>query len=301
MRILIITGDRKFVPGNPRYDLMASWADMVAVYWGRGSLMPDIPKGPYEMVTSQDPFWRGLFALRAARRLKARFNVQVHTDLRAQGFIKRVLARRVLRAADSVRVVSESLRAQVEALGVRMPIFVLPIYQDLSKSEGLNHQQHPRFKKTILWIGRFEREKDPLKAISILEDVRHAGIEAGLIMLGAGSLDATLKQRVQDRGLEDYVEFPGWQDPVSHLAQADVVVSTSHYEGFGASIVEALAAGVPVVAPDVGIAREAGAVVVERKLLASATIEALRAGGRGELRLPVLGKEAWAEAWVTSL
>jgi glycosyltransferase involved in cell wall biosynthesis len=300
----MITGDKNLLkPGTEtygRFKLQRSQVDELAVvYFGLGSLWPKIPKGKFEVVTTQDPFWRGLVAWRIARRINARLNVQVHTDLSAQTFSRRLIARIILRRADSVRVVSEKIKKQVEQIGVRVPISVLPIYIDPSRFAGLAHKQHPHFKKTILWVGRFEPEKNPLLALSILKQVRDAGVDAGLTMLGNGSLDSRLQK--ESTKLDLPAEFPGWQNPAEYLATADVVFSTSKHESFGASIVEALAAGVPVVAPDVGVAREAGAIVVSQEKLAEAIIKVLKSKVRGELKLTPPSAEEWAKRWKETL
>jgi glycosyltransferase involved in cell wall biosynthesis len=269
------------------------------MYWGRSSIWPQAPKGHFDVVTVQDPFWRGLFAWRLSRNIKANFNVQVHTDLVAQSFIRHVLAQIVLRHADSIRVVSEKIREQVKVFGVRVPVHIVPIYVDIAPFEGLVHIPHPHFKKTILWFGRFEYEKDPLYALEILKQVRAEGVDAGLIMLGSGALEKELQTAALQ--LASWVEVVPWQDPKPYLQMADVVVCTSKHESWGASIVEALAAGVPVVAPNVGIAKEAGAVIADRAQLAEKVTEVLQEGLHGELRMQVKGKEAWAHAWRESL
>jgi glycosyltransferase involved in cell wall biosynthesis len=313
MQVLIITGDKSFKPGHPRFDLQAGAVERLeAVYWGPRALMPRLPEGPFDVVSVQDPFWRGLFGWFVARRLRAKFNVQVHTDLRylVRGYrlraalraarpsptalIRYPLARFVLRRADSVRAVSQSIKEQVERMGVRAPVRVLPVFVDIEKFKAVEPRPHAQ--KTILWLGRFEAEKCPLQALEVLAQVRQS-VDARLVMLGSGGLERALKERV--KGLP--VELPGWQDPRPYLAQADVVLSTSREEGWGASIVEALAAGVPVVAPEVGVAREAGAVVVPRTELARAVVQVLQEGGRATLRLPVLSREAWARAWKETL
>jgi alpha-1,6-mannosyltransferase len=151
----------------------------------------------------------------------------------------------------------------------------------------------------ILWIGRFEKEKNPEEALRILTSVQGSGIDAGLVMLGEGSLGQKLL--MSGHNLKS-VSFKGWQDPEYYMARADVVISTSLHESWGASIVEALAAGVPVVAPDVGIAKEAGAIVVEdRKDIAKKVIEVLNSKQRGELKLKLLTAEEWARAWKETL
>ncbi len=300
----MITGDHKLLEEgslpHARLQLQRAQVDALAVvYMGRGALWPTVSKGAYDVVTVQDPFWRGVYAWRVARSNQARLNVQVHTDLSAQSFLRRCLARFVLRRADSVRVVSQKIQTQVAEMVPRAKVSVLPIYVDVSRFAGLVHVPHPRFKKTLVWIGRFESEKDPQLALSILEAVRRGGIDAGLIMLGAGSKDAAVRARAA--GMQPYVELPGWQDPAPYLAQADVVLSTSRHESYGASMLEALAAGVPVVAPDVGIAREAGATVAERSDLAGAVTQVLQNGRRGKLAISLLTKEEWTTRWRESL
>lgn len=296
MKVLMITGDKKMRPGHLRFDLQARAVERLAVvYWGRGSVWPGLPGGLFDVVTVQDPFVRGLFAWSVARRLGAKLNVQVHTDLSAQPLLKHLLAQIVLHHADSVRVVSEKIKQQVENMGVKEKISVLPVFVDAEEFRSIT--QRPHTDKVILWLGRFEDEKDPIGGITVFTEVLERMPEAKLVLLGKGSLEDTL--RAQARGLR--VDFPGWQDPKPYLATSDVVLCTSRHESFGASIVEALAAGVPVVAPEVGMAREAGAIVVSREKMAATIVEVLRNGQRGSLRLRLPNKEEWAHLWRNSL
>jgi glycosyltransferase involved in cell wall biosynthesis len=243
----------------------------------------------FDVVTAQDPFWSGLIALRVARRAGARLNVQVHSDIDAQSWVKRVLAQVVLRRADSIRVVSARIQKQVVRLGAKAHITVLPVYIDIERFKHIERQPDTTM---VLWMGRFEKEKDPFVAIDVIKRVPGAR----LVMLGTGSLEPELKRRAA--GLA--VEFPGWRDPAEYLAKAGVVLNTSPAESFGASIVEALAAGVPVVAPDVGIAQEAGAIVVPREKLADSVAEVLKTHPRGELKLQLFTKDKWVTEWLGS-
>ena len=296
MKVLMITGDKNFKPGNERYDLQRSAVERLeVVYWGRGSVWPKLPAGQFDVVTSQDPFWRGLFAWWVAKRKGAKLNVQVHTDLSVYGGIKHILPKIVLRHADSIRVVSNKIKSQVERIGVQAKISVLPVYVDISKFKNIVQQAHAG--KNVLWAGRFEAEKDPLLAVQVFKEILHAQPTAKLVMLGKGSLMALVK--AQAAGLP--VELPGWQDPAPFLATADVVLCTSVHESWGVSIVEALAAGVAVVAPDVGMAKEAGALVAARNQLAAAAVTVLERGTRGSLLIQLPDKQSWQKMWVASL
>lgn len=301
MRVLMITGDRNLLmEGSGAHERLALQRSAVgsldAVYFGRGVLFDALKvKGPYDVVTAQDPLWRGLVALYVASRLKAKLNIQVHMDLSSLSLVRHVLAQIVLRHADTVRVVSEKVRKQVEHMSVRGKVVTLPVFVDVERFKALVRQPHEG--KRILWVGRFEEEKNPLAAVEVLKEVLERVPDARLTMLGTGSLAPRLAAEAV--GLP--IELRGWQDPAPYLAEADVVLSTSRHESWGSSIVEALAAGVPVVAPDVGIAREAGALVVPREKLAEAVVDVLRSGAKGVLALDLLPAGEWAVQWRNSL
>ena len=305
MRVLMISGDQNLMrPGtsaHARFLMQKSVVDSLElIVWPRQFWAPFFIKGTFDVVTSQDPFWRGLIAWVAAKRLGAKLNIQVHADLDAQSLIKHVLSQIVLRHADSVRVVSKKIGEQVSRY-TQAPVSILPIFIDASKFVGLKKVPHERFKRTIVWIGRFEEEKDPLLALRVLREVRELGLDAGLVMLGEGSLETALKAKAKTDGLEKYIEFPGWQDPVLFLKCADVVLCTSRAESFGASIAEALLAGVAVVSPDVGIAKEAGAIVASREELAQKILFALQERTVGHPEFKLLDEKEWSQAWKQSL
>ena len=296
MKVLMITGDKNFKPGNERYELQKSAVESLAVvYWGRGSLWPALPAGHFEVVTAQDPLWRGVFGLYVANKISARANIQVHMDLEELSWWKYILAKIVLRRADSIRVVSEKIKKQVEKIKGKAKISVLPVFVDVSTFQHVVRRAHEG--KPILWVGRFEAEKDPLRAIDVFKEVLQVEPAATLHMLGKGSLG----QRMKEKAANLPVEFPGWQDPARFFDTADAVLCTSLHESWGASIVEALAAGVPVVAPDVGIAREAGAIVVPRNKLAQKLVAVLKEGTQGKLLLRISTKEEWIHQWKNTL
>jgi glycosyltransferase involved in cell wall biosynthesis len=72
---------------------------------------------------------------------------------------------------------------------------------------------------------------------------------ATLFILGTGDQEANLRALIAAHGLADSVHLCGFRrNPWSYIARADVFALTSHYEGFGNVLVEAMACGVPVVA-----------------------------------------------------
>lgn len=301
MNVLMITGDRQLlVEGSNAWQRLqlqrSAVSELTVVYWGYGALTSAFRiRGKFDVVTAQDPFWRGLVAWFVARKLGAKVNIQVHADLSATSLVKHILAQMVLRHADTVRVVSARLKEQVLHSCPRAMVQVLPVFVDIERFRTVMRGASAHHR--ILWTGRFEEEKNPLAAIEVLREVLKEIPNAQLTMLGSGTLGSRLTSAAA--GLP--VVFPGWQDPLPFLASADVVLSTSWHESWGSSILEALAAQVPVVAPDVGIAREAGAVVVERERLAAAVIATLRTPQPAALKLALLPEDAWMSAWKESL
>jgi glycosyltransferase involved in cell wall biosynthesis len=84
----------------------------------------------------------------------------------------------------------------------------------------------------------------------LLEAVKRLQYErsVSLWIVGEGPLRASLERRVQDLAIADRVHFLGFRpNPYPFMAAADVFVLSSHYEGFGNVIVEAMACGAAVV------------------------------------------------------
>jgi len=83
------------------------------------------------------------------------------------------------------------------------------------------------------------------------------GLRFRLVLVGGGSEEAALRAQAAALGIADRVRFLGWRRDVAEIyAASDVVVLSSHNEGTPVSLIEALAAGVRVVATDVGGVRD---------------------------------------------
>lgn len=267
-----------------------------------------------DVVTAQDPFEAGLAALVVARAFGARLHVQIHTDFLAPEFvrgsflnrIRRLIARVVLPRAQGIRVVSERIKESLEARSWKLKaiLSVLPIFVDTTSFANLQRLKHPRFKISLLMMSRLEPEKRVHEAIRALKHVRDLGHDAGLTILGEGSLYKTLREEARTLGLERFVDLKGFQNDVrSFLAEADIVLAPSEYEGYGLSIVTALAAGVPVLATDVGIAREAGAIIVGKEKFSEALQDWIEHGPRqGSLALSLPQSFAeYVELWCADI
>ena len=72
-----------------------------------------------------------------------------------------------------------------------------------------------------------------------------------LVILGDGILRKELEGKALDLNIRSNIIFAGWQKNIyKYLKFADLVIFSSHYEGFPISILESMACGVPVIATD---------------------------------------------------
>jgi len=102
----------------------------------------------------------------------------------------------------------------------------------------------------------------PVKAIDVFiraaQLIRKAIPAAHFVIVGDGDLEEGLKQLAADLGVSDYVHFLGRRHDIPQiLSTLDIGVLSSTSESFSNTIVEYMAAGLPVVCTDVGGAREA--------------------------------------------
>lgn len=225
------------------------------------------------VITVQDPFEAGIAGICIAWWHKAPLHVQVHTDLYAlafaSSFLNRIrlrLAEFVFRRAARIRVVSERVRRSIIEKHPAAEISVLPIFVDIARyrdaKPGELSARFAHFKKRLLIVSRLEKEKDVALAIQSFTTV--ASDDVCLIVVGDGS-----ERHVLEKMATSQVFFEREQDAAPYYAIADLVLVTSLYEGYGRTIIEALSAGKPVLSRDVGIAREAGAIIAGEDFAAS--------------------------------
>lgn len=226
-----------------------------------------------DVVSAQDPFETGLTALIISRFIGKPLHVQVHMDFLSPEYSQLSIMNRlrvrmagiVLRNATRVRVVSQKIKDSLQAkYDLDVPITVLPIFADIVKIRAAEpdsslRERFAKYSNRLLYVGRLEREKHPCLAIQAF--AKSAPPDVCLIVVGTGSEAPYLRRLAGELGVADRVFFEGERDAIPYYKIADLVLVTSRYEGYGLVIIEALAAGKPVLSTNVGVAREAGAVV----------------------------------------
>lgn len=108
----------------------------------------------------------------------------------------------------------------------------------------------------LIYVGRFDENKDPLRMVDIFNHVYRKERDAHLYFLGKGELEAEVREKVKKYGLQECVHILGYiENPFPIIRQADVCCMTSKSEGFPMSLLESVALHVPFVSTEVGGAR----------------------------------------------
>jgi glycosyltransferase involved in cell wall biosynthesis len=171
--------------------------------------------------------------------------------------LKRLLSRIIMRNAN--RVVAQTndmkdglLKIQDRDIEVIPNGIDLSKFQPMSKSEARTRLRLQPNMKMILFVGRARPEKNLFGFIDVMSCLRSRGDCYG-IALGDGQQLEQAKRMADSRGLYN-IMFKGNVDnsevPI-YMHAADTLVNTSHSEGFPVVFLEAMACGLPIVAPKI--------------------------------------------------
>lgn len=120
--------------------------------------------------------------------------------------------------------------------------------KDKKKSLGLNTKG-----LVVGTIGWLLPIKGPLYLLTAMEVIWQSHPEIQLVYVGKGELEQELRAEAFRMGVSDRVTFLGWRDDIPEIMQVlDIFVLPSLNEGMGRVLVEAMAAGKPIVASNVG-------------------------------------------------
>lgn len=115
--------------------------------------------------------------------------------------------------------------------------------------------------RVVLCVGRLSAQKAPLDALDafrrMLEQFPTLKPNARLLYIGEGELRVDVQRRVDELRLQSSVQLSGWRPDVWRLMKsANTLLLASHWEGLPNVVLEAQAAGLPVVATAVDGTRE---------------------------------------------
>jgi 1,2-diacylglycerol 3-alpha-glucosyltransferase len=240
---------------------------------------------PLDIVHAHSQFITGALAARYARAHRVPLVFTYHTRLEFYAHyvpFEPRLSRRVLAAwtrafangADAVVAPTAETGRYLASIGVRSPVEVIPSPVDLDRFAAGRRRPEVRQRLgadpdsvLVLCVGRLAREKNVELALAALAATEP---QLRLALVGDGPLRRRLEVESARLGIAERVRFAGPVQPAEMpdvYAAADVLLFPSISETQGLVLVEALAAGLPVVAVDTPQTRE---VVGQAALLAPA-------------------------------
>jgi 1,2-diacylglycerol 3-alpha-glucosyltransferase len=248
----------------------------------RGSALRQLPGRLHglglNLVHVQTPFAAHYTGVKVARSLGVPCIATYHTHFEEYLFhyipllpraSLRALARRVARgqcaALDAVVVPSQAMAETLRDYGVTRPLHVIPTglgESEFVRGDGQSFRATHnigRERKLALYVGRVAFEKNIGFLLEVAQLARRQRPDLLLLIAGDGPALPSLRRKSEQMGLTDHVRFVGYLARDTGLkdcyASADLFVFASHTETQGLVLLEAMAAGLPVLAiPALGAA-----------------------------------------------
>lgn len=209
-------------------------------------------------------FYTNIFGMAAASLAGVRARVASKRETggmrsRAQAMVERIAFHRAHRIVANSEAVCEHLAASGVA-GHKVEV----IYNSLDmerfdRTSDIEFPGLPKGRRLITLVANLRHDvKNVPMLLRAAAQVAGRIPDADFVIAGEGDLEAELRRLASDLGIDHRVHFIGrCTDVPGLLASSFAGVLTSTNEGFSNSILEYMAAGLPVVATDVGGAREA--------------------------------------------
>ena len=165
-------------------------------------------------------------------------------------------------SVDAVVAISLGVKAALQAGGVSdSHIRIIPSGIDTARF-AVTADQRARQRAALgiaphesvaVAVGALAERKGHITLLQAAALLQQKGIRLGYLICGDGPLRTVLENEARTLGIAKDVQFLGFcADVVNYLAAADVFVHVPLWEGLGVVVIEALAAGLPVVASRVG-------------------------------------------------
>jgi glycosyltransferase involved in cell wall biosynthesis len=212
--------------------------------------------GQYDLVVTQDPFLTGLAGVRIARRCGAKLLVHFHGDFWDNphwlaeawwhgAFLQ--LSRYVVARATALRVVSDGIKQKLISAGIsseKISVISTPVPITAFTNIDLGQPADP----VVVSVGRLVAAKDYPTLLAAARLVHKKIPNLQWKIAGDGPLSEELRATAADQSYIAWLGLTSYEQLPALYAQASVVCLTSTNESFGKVIVEANAAGRPVVA-----------------------------------------------------
>lgn len=211
------------------------------------------------VITTQDPLWTGLLGVFITFVLRKPLLVQMHSDMifskewRSESWLRTVHALIIkfcLSKATSIRVVNQKTATKLSKLfNENKKIIVSPIsvdndyfYKPIKQKQSYN---------SFICVSRLSKEKNVSLVIKAFSKVYKQNNQVHLTIVGNGDEQDHLKKLVAELRMDRAVSFLGHLEKKQLKAayhKSDAFILGSNHESYGMVFLEAMAAGLPIIA-----------------------------------------------------
>lgn len=180
-----------------------------------------------------------------------------------------IIERFLARFTDRIIAISDSQKDDLVCkyrIAPAHKISCIPLGFDIDRYLALPANTHGEFRHElgwakehflVAWIGRLTEIKNPLGFVDVAKIVSGRYPHVRFVIVGDGYLRPDVEKAIREQGLSERVLLYGvCRDPRQVYADIDLLALTSRNEGTPLAMLEAMASGRPVVAPDVGGVRD---------------------------------------------
>lgn len=122
----------------------------------------------------------------------------------------------------------------------------------INKSKEFNIKKSNQLKE-LLYLGRFDSNKNPMYLIEVMKKLREQGKKCKLVFMGYGELKEKMEKKIVEYNLSKLISIIDYQkNPYPYIKSADIIVGCSHSEGFPTVLVEGMIFGKPFISTKVG-------------------------------------------------
>lgn len=211
-----------------------------------------------DLISTQDPFIAGLVGVLAKLYFKIKLNIQIHNDFfgsnyfryeNLQNYIFYWLGKFNLLFTNSIRIVNKRLLNDKRC-------FVVPVATDLDFFWA-----PPRSNKfnQIICVARLAKQKN----LPLLFDAAKSFPDLKFVIVGEGE-ERKYLEKIRPTNVV-LVGQKNREEVKKIYNQSDIFVLPSNYEGWGITVVEALASGLPVIMTNTGCAKDLDTIIIKDK------------------------------------
>ncbi|HEX8923142.1 MAG TPA: glycosyltransferase [Patescibacteria group bacterium] len=173
-------------------------------------------------------------------------SIDVQLKKEKYSFLRKILVQKLYPLADKIIVLTHESYKKMILISppTKSKIIIRSNWLPFTFSSTLPPVPPSRRPNDILFIGRFEPQKNPLRFCRIIKKLTLVMPKVKVLMVGSGSLENSVREYIRDNGLGSNIStLPATIENSKMYLKSKILLLTSDHEGFPLTILESLSAG----------------------------------------------------------